>query len=313
MNLRYPKRQAVVLAALVAGLFCAAHCARAENSVPPPTNMVSWWPGNGNALDARGLNNGTYLGNDIQKPGKGFNWRLFLRRIFNNDGYRPGKVGRAFNFNGFGRHVRVPDSPSLHLTDALTIEAWVYLTQAGSPTSYSIIVKYDGILGVNQSAFGFSIKADSELYLLVSRDGRPADSTQINSTGTIPVNQWTHVAATYDGSSMKLYINGILDSTLAYSGGIFPGTDDLGIGANVGGMQKGRVAGGFVGMIDEPAIYNRALSAEEIKGIYDAGSAGKYLPMSLEWIIGLAAVLLAVLMVVWVLVRLRRRKKKVAS
>jgi hypothetical protein len=271
--------------------------------------MVSWWPGNGTASDARGLNNGQYLGNDFPALGKGFkNWRLFLRRIFMNEAYRRGKVGRAFNFDGFARHVRVPDSPSLHFTNALTIEAWVYPTQAGSPTSYSIVVKYDGILGVNQSSYGFSIKADSGLYLLVSRDGKPADSTQINSTGTIPVNKWTHVAATYDGSSMRLYINGNLDSTLPYSGGIFPGTDDLGIGANVGGMPKGRVAGGFIGMIDEPAIYNRALSVGEIKEIYDSGSAGKCLPMSFGWIIGLATVLLAALMVMSVLVRLRRNK-----
>jgi hypothetical protein len=297
-----------MLTALVAVSLCAVDCARAEECVPPPTNIVSWWPGNRNASDVRGLNNGKYLGNDIPTPGKGFNWRLFFHRIFRSNAYRQGKVGWAFNFDGFARHVRVPDSPSLHFTNALSIEAWVYPTQAGSPTSYSIVVKYDGVQGVNESAYGFSINANSTLYLLLSRDGKPSHGTQINSTGIIPVNKWTHVATTYDGSTMSLYIDGNLDSTLAYSGGIFPGTDDLGIGANVGGMRKGQVAGGFVGMIDEPAIYNCALSAEEIKGIYDAGSAGKYLPMSFGWIIGLAAVFMAVLMVAWMLMRLRRRK-----
>ena len=144
--------------------------------------------------------------------------------------------------------------------------------------------------------------------MLISPDGIPSHGKWVGTRSICPLNKWTHLAVTYDGNEAVIYYNGKAEGSMSLPGGIFPGTDDLGIGANVGGMPKGRVAGGFIGMIDEPALYNRALSAEEIKGIYDAGSAGKCLPMSFGWIIGLAAVLLTVLMLVWVLVRLRRRK-----
>jgi hypothetical protein len=221
---------------------------------PAPSNIVSWWSAQSNALDNFGLNNGTPE---------------------NSPTYAPGEVGTAFNFNGNRQCILVPDSPSLHLTNALTIEAWVYPTQAGSPNSYSIVVKYDGIGGVNQSAYGFSINQNSTIYLIVSRDGVPSHNAQINSVHTVPINSWTHVAATYDGSAMKLYINGALDATLAYTNGIFPGMDNMAIGANVGGLNPTQGAGPFVGNIDEVSIYNRALSSGEIQSIYSIGTAGK--------------------------------------
>ena len=72
-----------------------------------------------------------------------------------------------------------------------------------------------------------------------------------------------------------MYFNGVAETSSNYTGGIFPGTDDLGIGANVGNLPIGSSAGVFFGLIDEPALYNRALSAQEIQNIYLAGAAGK--------------------------------------
>jgi hypothetical protein len=88
------------------------------------------------------------------------------------------------------------------------------------------------------------------------------------SAGSVPPNQRTHVAATYDGSKMRVYINGTLDSQKAFPYGIFPGTNDLAIGAFVGGVPAGQYAYSFSGQIDEPVIYNRALSPLEIQQIY---------------------------------------------
>jgi hypothetical protein len=76
------------------------------------------------------------------------------------------------------------------------------------------------------------------------------------------------VAATYDGSTMSVYLNGHLDNQAAYASGIFPGTNDLAIGAVVGGVPPGQYSYSFSGAIDEPAIYNRALSPLEIQQIY---------------------------------------------
>lgn len=216
-----------------------------------PSNIVSWWMAQSNTLDSLGLNNGAPI---------------------NSPTYGPGEVGTAFSFNGVNQCVLIPDSPSLHFTNALTIEAWIYMT-ATSPAN-SILVKYDGVGGINQSAFSFSLYYNT-LYLNVSGNGQPGGGPQLNSVGSVPTNVWTHVAATYNGTSICLYINGNLDSTLAYTGGIYPGTDNMAIGANVGGLGTNRTAGPFAGKIDSIAIYNRALSASEISAIYNASVSGK--------------------------------------
>jgi hypothetical protein len=94
----------------------------------------------------------------------------------------------------------------------------------------------------------------------------------------VPVNEWTHVAATYDGASLKVYLNGVLEDEGVYTNGIYPGTNDLAISGAVGGASPGGVINPFPGLIDEPALYNRALSVSEILAIYNAGAAGKNNP-----------------------------------
>jgi hypothetical protein len=241
----------LLLSAAVIPILCGCQCPHSQKCDPAPPNLVSWWSGENNALDNCGLNNG--------KP-------------VHSPSYAPGKVGTAFLFNGYNQCILIPDSPSLHFTNALTAEAWIYPTRPSAANS--IVVKFDGTFGVNESSFSFSLYY-SKLYLNLSADGTPTPSTQLNSNDDVPLNAWTHVAATYDGSTISLYINGILDATLPYSGGIYPGTDNMAIGANVGGMGSGGMAGPFAGMIDEVSLYNRALSPPEIKAIYSAGTRGK--------------------------------------
>ena len=85
----------------------------------------------------------------------------------------------------------------------------------------------------------------------------------------------------YDGTSLKIFINGVLEGQTPYTQGIFPGTDNLGIGAIIGGNPSYQ----FPGRVDETSIYNRALSASEIQAIYNnsvfgnvQGGNGKFDP-----------------------------------
>jgi hypothetical protein len=217
---------------------------------PPPnclpgSGLVSWWPAESNPVDAAGGNTGV---------------------LFNGATFAPGKYGQAFSFNGTGAHVRIADNASLHLTNGLTLSAWVNPTDSGY--SYPVISKWDVVfeyqksynIWISQSRFIFTVCANGDEQL-----GPHAD---LVSVGSVTPNQWTHVAATYDGSTMKVYLNGQLDNQTAFPDGIFPGTGDLGIGAVVGGVPAGQYAYSFSGRIDEPAIYNRALVAAEIQGVY---------------------------------------------
>lgn len=210
--------------------------------VQAPDGIVAWWRASGDASDFVGGNNGTFHGSVT---------------------FAPGKVGQAFSFDGNGC-VRVPDSPSLRCTNALTIEAWIYPADVGG---------YHEIVSRWVAGYTTSVYPDGRIYLAVFDSG-PGSAVTIWSTNAAPLNQWTHFAGTYDGSALRIYINGICEGQIPYNRGIFPGSCDLSIGS-VGGYYTGPISSAFIGRIDEPAVYNRALSATEIQAIYNAGYSGK--------------------------------------
>ncbi|HEV2694094.1 MAG TPA: immunoglobulin domain-containing protein, partial [Verrucomicrobiae bacterium] len=88
----------------------------------------------------------------------------------------------------------------------------------------------------------------------------------------LQTNRWYHVAMTYDGSIFKLYVNGALDAQSAASGPIIVTTEPVRIG---GGADNSCSPYYFNGILDEAAIYNRALSSNEISAIYMADAGGK--------------------------------------
>jgi hypothetical protein len=210
------------------------------------SGLVSWWPAESNAVDVVDSNTGVLL---------------------NGATYAPGKVGEAFSFNGTGAHVRIADNANLHLTNGLTVSAWVFPTKSGN--SMQIISKWD-VVFAHQKTYGTWINPSRRFQFSVCNNGDESIGTHMDvlSVTQVPTNQWTHVAATYDGATMKVYLNGQLQSQAAYADGIFAGTNDLAIGAIVGGVPAGQYLYPFSERIDEPAIYNRALSADEIQTIY---------------------------------------------
>lgn len=228
------------------------------SSVPVPADCVSWWAAGGNTDDAiiASGSNGT---------------------MYNNSSYAPGKVGHGFSFDGSDGHVRIPDHPSLRFTDALTIEAWVnpFDVDAGQG---QIVDKWDAVGGYDQRSYSLVLFAGGQCSFIVSPGGTDAGVTYVVSTTSVPINEWTHVAGTYDGETLKVYVNGVLEDEGDYSDGIFPGENDMAIGGAVGGASPGDVICPFPGMIDEPALYGRALSHSEILSLYNAGAAGKNNP-----------------------------------
>jgi glucose/arabinose dehydrogenase/PKD repeat protein len=163
-----------------------------------------------------------------------------------------GKYGNALSFNGSSTLVTVPAAPSLNLTTGMTLEAWVNPSAIGSVWRTVI----------------FKERPGGMLYSLYAGNGGPqrpvgqvflANAEQ-NAVGasTLPLNVWTHLAATFDGSTLRLYVNGSLTSTFAVSGTLATTTSPLRVGGNsIWGEY-------FRGRIDDVRIYNRALSAAEI-------------------------------------------------
>ena len=212
---------------------------------PAPSGLVSWWPGNGNANDIIGGNNGSLVG---------------------GAGFAAGEVGQAFSFNGTSGYVTVPNSPSLDFSGgSITVEAWIkvnYLTNnadwKGIITKGNASWRLFGTVYSNTITFG----------------GAGTSGTQvINGNRNVNDGNWHHVAAVYDGANMFLYVDGTLDASQPETGLITTTSDPVGIGY----LQNSGLPGQywFDGRIDEPSIYSRALSAGEIAAIYNAGAAGK--------------------------------------
>jgi hypothetical protein len=163
-----------------------------------------------------------------------------------------GKYGYALSFNGSNSRVSIADSSLLDLTIGMTLEAWVYPSAA--PNNWkSIIIK---------EAPGFYVYA---LYISPLR--HPAGIIVINGqeqgfegSATLALNAWTHLAVTYDGTVIRLYVNGTQAGSQSVSGSITTSTGYLRIGGN-------SVWGGeyFNGRIDDVRIYNRSLTAAEIQ------------------------------------------------
>ena len=123
---------------------------------------------------------------------------------------------------------------------------------------YSPCEDCEATVPADQRSYGLGIDATGRGYFTVTRDGRPGTAQGVYTANALPLNAWSHVAATYDGKTLKIYLNGVPQSSAAYSsdGDIFAGTGDLGIGASV----VGSTGYFFAGKLDEPA-HSRQSSA----------------------------------------------------
>ena len=222
---------------------------------PAPAGLVSWWPGEGNASDIVGTNNGT----------------------LEYAGFSAGEAGQAFYLNGTNADVKIPASSSLNVgaDNGFTLEAWV---SCANPAALSPIFEWNQADGTTSWGVHFYVGAGGpgSLYAnIVDAGGWHVISS---ATGIIPTNVFCHAALTYDKASglATIYCNGtnVAQSNL---GSFTPLTAyNLYLGARRGPDAYYY----FSGLIDEPSVYSRALAASEVAAIYDAGSAGKCSPGS---------------------------------
>ncbi len=162
-----------------------------------------------------------------------------------------GRFGRALSFDGVNDRVDVPDAASLELTGALTLEAWVKPTT--SRLHAPVITKETSNFYTYRLEAGGELKGVPEGYI----SDRAWSWEDAEDTKALPNGSWSHLALTYDGVSMRLYVNGNLVSTRAAAKPTVNGLQ-LTIGAN------NRFANFYEGLIDEVRVYNRALSGAEV-------------------------------------------------
>ncbi len=236
--------------------------------VTRPPGLVSWWPAEGNANDLIGTNNGA-LQNSAIAAGVG-------------------KVGQAFLLDGLNDFIQVPDNPSLDPgTGSFTIDAWV--KTAKTTGSQMVVSKFECgefcVSGANSLYFFFLSSGKLTAWLRDSDAGGPGIQ-QLTGTKFIADGQFHHIAMLRDmaTSELRLYVDGQLDArallNAASDGAI---KDDDGqpdsflIGASFVGGSTAK-SDFFTGTIDEVDFFNRALTAIEIQGIFNADVDGKCKP-----------------------------------
>jgi len=226
-------------------------------SALPRKGLVAWWRADGNANDSVNSNNGTLLG---------------------ELGFTAGGEGQAFNFVNGTQGVLVNASSTLAV-QSITIECWI---NPEDVINLRPIVEYGADTGRApvQFLYGWNDPGGTTPGALFGlfRDAN-GGGLAVNSPGHIlPVNQWSHVALTYDCGSCtaKLYLNGTNVGSSVYTTSLNLQTSlPVHIGYRPDTSSEGYAGTRHLGGLDEVGIYNRALSQSEIQAIFNAGAASK--------------------------------------
>jgi hypothetical protein len=232
--------------------FMALSPVTAESCAAIPTSLVAWWPFNETTDDVQAWNSGNLVGEGNQ--------------------FVAGKVGPAFKSGGQGRLMRVEDSSDLDITE-FTAESWVKV-EAINPSNMPILWKGNGAGAALSAPYGLMIlgashKSEAGKVAPLITDGL-RDQLVISHTA-LPLETFTHIAVTVDGSKLRIYLNGRLDQETDQR--LTPFTNDSAL--QIGSMENALAASSFNGLIDELALYNRPLTAQEIQAIFEAGAQGK--------------------------------------
>jgi hypothetical protein len=202
-----------------------------------PEGLISYWKfdeGRGTvATDSVGGNDGTIFGST----------------------WTAGQVGNALSFDPLtADHIVVNHDSSLNTVD-MTFELWVNPNSNELPSTF-LLNKYT----LSTGFFVRGITGNKWLFHL--------NGWTVSTTSDIAVSDWVHLAGTYDGSYLRIYVNGVNENSVPKTGLENNNIMDLLIGSSDGGAY-------FDGTMDEIALYNRALTSEEIEQHYENGLDGK--------------------------------------
>jgi hypothetical protein len=217
----------------------------------PQVGLVGWWPFNGNAQDQtshanHGKVNGATLTTD-----------------------RFNRINSAYEFNGINNFIKVEYSESLSNVESITMSAWIYVdsmrnSEQGITTKWNQIMDCPRITGAYTMILSKLPETNNQTTLIGATTayiGRDFKNSMI-----ISEKQWIHVAFTHDNfSGGKMYTNGKLTGVFYRQGKICSSLNSLYFGAdyNVGNLFRF-----FDGKLDDIAIWNRALTENEVMALY---------------------------------------------
>lgn len=213
----------------------------------PSDKLAGWYPFSGNAADSSPNGNHATIVNNATLVSDRF-----------------GNTNNAYEFNGYSSYIEVPDNPSLHARK-ITMSVWIYRTS----TKYGGIINKANRTNAYNEVYGINTRESSLKLNSNCLPGVGWEKTLYNKS--LDQNRWLHIVTTWDGDTIRNYINDTLDSKRAVKGLV-----DSCVGGNLifGYHWDGFPNDGFQGKIDNISIYTRALSPCEIHRLYRQNHTG---------------------------------------
>jgi len=172
------------------------------------------------------------------------------------------KSGKALSFDGVSNFVEIADIPALNPKEAMSMACWVYLT--GKSGQHRDILSKDGETAARQYLITASDANGFRAHIWTA-DGV---ANYFDGNTVVELETWYHIAQTYDGDKLTLYVNGEEDGSINLSGDIIVTDQPVRIGG-------GALAGGdplhTQGIIDDVVIFNVALEQEDIQTLMNQG------------------------------------------
>ncbi|MEZ4221873.1 MAG: LamG domain-containing protein [Polyangiaceae bacterium] len=176
----------------------------------------------------------------------------------------PGKVGTAVRFVDAKDHLEIPNTPALN-PSVFTLAMWVQPTGVLSSSDTALVPFFDKV----QSGTGYALFTGASQGFRLQVGGTVAKQLGV----TFPAGSWHHLAGTFDGSNLRLYIDGSMAVQLALGTPYTPFTGEAWIGGD-----GGPLSGAFYGTVDEVVLYDAALSDAQVTELHALGLAGIALP-----------------------------------
>jgi Concanavalin A-like lectin/glucanases superfamily len=171
----------------------------------------------------------------------------------------PGYNVKAAVFDGTNDYVAVPNESLYDITGSLSVAAWIKVTSFTSAWQ-AIVTKGDSAWRISRS---------NSTNFVHFAWGSALSPKYIDGVTNVSDGKWHHVCGVYDGSTLKLYVDGQLDASAAASGAVT--TNDYAVQIGQNAEQSGR---NWNGAVYDARVYNRAITAEEVSQLYGTGFAG---------------------------------------
>ncbi|MCX7825374.1 MAG: LamG domain-containing protein [Verrucomicrobiae bacterium] len=247
-----PNRFSARTIRVLTGLALALAATSSARGAELPKGLVLYL--NFNEVDSAGVT--------ADRSGHRLNGRVY------NVKWATGKMGGAYEFTGANSFVTVPNSPFLNVSQG-TFAVWFKTSK--SDAVWRRILDKRSDRGYAMCIAGESKGGDTKGKLAFIANGRYF----CLSDSVVTDGSWHHAVATCDGVNLKLYVDGALQKQVVpMPGGILPNANDLTVGLNRSNPSPQEQGQSFEGMIDEVMIFNRALTAEEIKSLSSSPSGG---------------------------------------